>query len=82
MRLANAQEFGTPNPEAAWMSPFRRRNLEFRVAAQGAPRGPRAEPPIARAGIRARRLGFLWAQASRPLAVERPTHAAAVSRWR
>jgi hypothetical protein len=30
------------------MSPVLRRNLEFRVAAQGAPRGPRAEPPIAR----------------------------------
>jgi hypothetical protein len=30
------------------MSPVLRRNLEFRVAAQGAPLGPRAEPPIAR----------------------------------
>ena len=33
---------GTPNPEAAWMSPFRRRNLEFRVAA---PREGRAARP-------------------------------------
>jgi hypothetical protein len=76
-------------PEGEWMSRFRRRNLEFRVAAprgSGARRGPRGEPPIARDQGAAPRLSLgsgVAPLARRPQTARRqPTHTAAFSQWR
>jgi len=70
------------------MSPFRRRNLEFR-AAEPTGRARGAAPALSlpsRAGIRARRLGFPWRSGVASVAFDhkrqggRATHVAAVIR--